>query len=132
MARLSSRTGKRLTRKNEGLTLAQLRAKRLAKQPMENLTVVLLGGRFTTVTARGSDINKIQARNTAFAKYYKGDKQAIDRFSKRYSRPYVIDRRTGEAVHLIMDPNELKASRDAMTKRQRKRLLDLYAEDMAA
>jgi hypothetical protein len=125
---------KRLTKRNEGLTLKQLRAKRLARQPVEEKVVVQPGGTFRQVTVRGSDLNKINARNKAISDYFRGNKEAIDRFNKRYKRPHVIDRSSGEpqAVHLIINPDELTASRDGMTKRQRRRLQELYAEETAA
>jgi hypothetical protein len=96
----------RLTKRNEGLTLKQLRAKRLARQPVEEKVVVQPGGTFKQLTVRGSDLNKINARNKAISDYFRGNKEAIDRFNKRYKRLYVIDRSVEEpqAVHLIISP----------------------------
>jgi hypothetical protein len=124
----------RLTKRNEGLTLKQLRAKRLARQPVEEKVVVQPGSTLRQVTVRGSDVNKINARNKVISDYFRGDKEAIDRFNKRYKRLCVIDRSVEEpqAVHPIINPDELTTSRDGMTKRQRKRLQELYAEEMAA
>jgi hypothetical protein len=133
MAKVRTRLGKRITRKNQGTTKAGLRAQRLerlARAPVYTRAVVQPNGVFKEVDVRLSDLNKIKARDRAMNRYYKGDKSAIERYNKRYARPYVIDRSSEEpqAIHLILDPNELTASRNRMTQDQLNKLAEMYKE----
>jgi hypothetical protein len=130
-SRKSPRTGKRLTRANEGLSAKQYRAKRLAKQRVARMAVVQPGGKFVNVMVRGRDIEKLQLRNEAMSKAASGDDTLLKRFKRRFKRYSVNDISKTSRVDLIMSRDELDRSRQRMTKAARHALDKRYAEEMA-